>query len=99
MTKRELKKFQKRVNNMKEFLKIHDYEKYEDLCELENNSNNKNIDTRIYSEWVDINFNIDPKDELSLNVYSIFLDYPKDKLLPIFESHYNRNSKIKRKAS
>ena len=98
-SKKEKKQLRKRINNMKEVLKEWSIEKYEDLCELESNSDTDDIPVTVYSRWVDMNFNIDPNDNISLKVYSSFLDYPEKDLLKVFESYYERNVKTKRKVS
>ena len=94
---KELKKFNERLARTKEVLKTYANEQYNELCELESNFID-NPPVTFYSKWMEANFDINPHDIISLKAYAAFLDYPEKELLPIFESYYERNVKVKKRA-
>ena len=79
MNEEQFNTFMRRMTAMKEYLRLNDPEKYEDL----NKSDMfwaPEIMPYNYSNWVNNNFEINPEDPVALTVYSFLMNQPIESL-------------------
>lgn len=79
MTEQQYIEFEKRMTAMKAVIKLNDPEKYEDLLK-ESGFWSPEISPMKYSEWVNQNYVPNAEDPVSLNVYSLLMNMPIEKL-------------------
>ncbi len=73
------KEFQSRMNAMKAVIKLNDPEKFEELSK-EDRFWAPEIKPLRYSEWVNAHYDINPDDLVALNVYSLLMNMPLERL-------------------
>ena len=83
--------FLERMNAMKMVIKINDPVKYEELCHKSSFWAPETAQEN-YSKWVQDNYVIDPNDFVSLNIYSILMDVPLEKLRERMNQNLNNNN-------
>jgi len=71
----EFQELKKRINAMKEIIKVNDPEGYEKLCDKDYTWAPETKQER-YADWLSYNYPVDPNNLFIVSIYSVFYNKP-----------------------
>lgn len=92
MDKEQFLEFQSRMEAMKAVIKLNDPEKFKELSKKDGFWAPEIRPLR-YSEWVKANYEVNPNDIVSLNVYSLLTNIPIQQLKETMIADFGNDSK------